>query len=128
MKNYTVLLALAAAATTALSAGAQAKWTVNEASKDFFRSERSGPVVADFNNDDHLDIYDSGNGKVEKFGKVSGFWFQLTSSMYYNNGDGTWTIDAIDAKPTGDMKEDGESEVWTYTCLLSAADAADALT
>lgn len=115
MKNYTVLLALAAAATTALSAGAQAKWTVNEASKDFFRSERSGPVVADFNNDDHLDIYDSGNGKVEKFGKVSGFWFQLTSSMYYNNGDGTWTIDAIDAKPTGDMKEDGESEVWTYT-------------
>ena len=80
MKNFTKSLMLVAATATAFSAGAQAKWTVNQASKDFFRSERSGSVVADFNNDDHLDIYDSGNGKVEKFGKVSGFWFQLTSS------------------------------------------------
>ncbi|MDE6317241.1 MAG: VCBS repeat-containing protein, partial [Muribaculaceae bacterium] len=90
-------------------------WTDNEASKDFFRSERSGPVVADFNNDDNLDIYDSGNGKIEKFGKVGGFWFQLTSSMYYNNGDGTWTIDGIDAAPTGNLKDDGETEEWAYT-------------
>ena len=115
MKNLTKSLMLLAATATAFSAGAQAKWTVNHASKDFFRSERSGPVVADFNNDDHLDIYDSGNGKIEKFGKVSGFWFQLTSSMYYNNGDGTWTIDGIDAAPTGNMKDDGETEEWAYT-------------
>ena len=80
MKNFTKSLMLVAATATAFSAGAQAKWTVNQASNDFFRSERSGPVVADFNNDDRLDIYDSGNGKIEKFGKVSGFWFQFTSS------------------------------------------------
>lgn len=80
MKNFTKSLMLVAATATAFSAGAQAKWTVNQASKDFFRSERSGPVVADFNNDDRLDIYDSGNGKIEIFGKVGGFWFQFTSS------------------------------------------------
>lgn len=115
MRNYDkVMLTVAIATAAAFGASAQATWTVNEASKDFFRSERSGPVVADFNNDDNLDIYDSGNGKVVKFGNVGGFWYQLTSSMYYNNGDGTWIIDGIDAAPTGDLKEDG-SEVWTYT-------------
>lgn len=80
MKNFTKSLMLVAATATVFSASAQAKWTVNQASNDFFRSERSGPVVADFNNDDRLDIYDSGNGKIEKFGKVSVFWFQFTSS------------------------------------------------
>ncbi|MBD5235467.1 MAG: VCBS repeat-containing protein [Barnesiella sp.] len=115
MKNFTKSLMVLAAASTAINAGAQATWTVDPASKDFFRSERSAPVVADFNNDDRLDIYDSGNGKIEKFGNVQGFWFQLTSSMYYNNGDGTWTIDGIDAAPTGNLKADGETEEWTYT-------------
>jgi hypothetical protein len=47
MKNFTKSLMLVAATATSFSAGAQAKWTVNQASKDFFRSERSGPVVAD---------------------------------------------------------------------------------
>ena len=40
MKNFTKSLMLVAATATAFSAGAQAKWTVNQASKDFFRSER----------------------------------------------------------------------------------------
>lgn len=87
MKNFTKSLMLVAATATAFSAGAQAKWTVNHASKDFFRSERSGPVVADFNNDDLVDLLIVG----EMHGDDQMHWWDANDKKIYHSSDGAPT-------------------------------------
>lgn len=60
----------------------------------FHNVENANTVIADFNGDGLMDLYNSGSGYVDFYNQV---WpWQLQSNMYYQNADGTFSRDAIE--------------------------------
>lgn len=106
MKNFTKNLMLVAAAATALTAGAEATWEINKNSKDFQIGIQQGRgVMADFNNNGHLDIYYSGSAWNSIYDHPGTWSWQVSSNMLFNNGDGTFEEDYITTEPTGEFNE-----------------------
>lgn len=106
MKNFTKNLMIVAAASAALSAGAEATWQLDMKSNNFqFGVQGGRGVMADFNNNGHLDIYYSGNGWNSIFDHPGTWSWQVSSNMLFNNGDGTFEEDYISSEPTGEFNE-----------------------
>ncbi len=121
MKNSTSLLLLAAAG-IGLSASAQATWQRDEVTK-FMPAQRTSSIMADFNNNGHLDIYYGGTACIPEFDKVPGVWpYQLQSNLFTNNGDGTWLGDTFTITENGEPQEveneDGSKEMVQYYKLV----------
>lgn len=106
MKNFTKNLMLVAAASTALTAGAEATWQIDMKSNDFKIGVQQGRgVMADFNNNGHLDIYYSGSAWNSIYDHPGTWSWQVSSNMLLNNGDGTFEEDLITTEPTGEFNE-----------------------
>lgn len=104
---------LVAAGAMALSANGEATWEYNVNGNDFLKIQSGRGIMADFNNDNTLDIYYSGTS-WQKYYDHPGLWsWQSQSNMLWNNGDGTWAMDIIVAEPTGEyeLDENGEPAV-----------------
>ena len=118
MKNFTKNLMLVAAAATALSAGAEATWEINQNSIGFKMGIQEGRgIMADFNNDGRLDIYYSGTGWSSILDHKGTFSWQSSSNILYNNGDGSYIEDITMAEPTGefdenDLDDEGNPKEW----------------
>lgn len=121
MNIFTKNLMLVAAATTALGASAEATWQPNlESTKFQIGIQQGRGIIADFNNNGHLDIYYSGSAWNSTYDH-KGLWaWQVSSNMLFNNGDGTFEQDYIKSEPTGEFDEndldDGGNpkEWWRY--------------
>lgn len=97
---------IVAAASAALSAGAQANWQLDRKSIDFSTASQGGRgVMADFNNNGHLDIFVSGAAWNAIYDHPGTWSWQCLSNMYLNNGDGTFTEDIIGTEPTGEFND-----------------------
>ena len=103
---------VAAASTAALSANADVTWKFNnDWQKIGIAAQRSAGTVADFNGDDRLDFYYSGNA-WNKYYDHPGIWpYQTSSNMMLNNGDGTFEESVIKVEPTGEWTPDDNGEV-----------------
>lgn len=111
MKNFTRNLMLVAAAATALNAGANAVWELNQKSIDFKVGAQAGRgIFADFTNNGHLDIYYSGKAWNAYYDHPGTWSWQMPSCLIINNGDGTFTEDIIGVEPTGEFDENNLDE------------------
>ena len=113
MKKFTKSLMLVAASAMALSANGEATWEYNVNGNDFLRIQSGRGIMADFNNDNTIDIYYSGTSWQKYYDHPGLFSWQSQSNMLWNNGDGTWAMDIIVAEPTGEyeLDENGEPAV-----------------
>ena len=105
MKKFTKSALLIGAAFCSLTAAAQVGeiWQEAGGNETFLPIHRSGVATADFNSDGKMDVYVLGNGYCNYYQKP-GLWnWQTTASLYYNNGDWTWTRDIIEIEPTGEF-------------------------
>lgn len=75
-------------------------WNVNPSSAGvFYPVENSNSIIADFNGDGRMDIFNSGatDGTVSFYSNVWGWQHQ--ANMYYQQPDGLFTRDAIEEVP-----------------------------
>lgn len=98
MKNSTKFFVMAGvAAMCGLSASAEATWQLDDKTWDqenrqssFIHAQASCANFADLNNNGRLDVIYSGTS--DYFRDIYGVWsWADRTSIYYNNGDGTWT-------------------------------------
>ena len=109
MKLFTKSILIAGAAICALSANAQEgcwQWDKDSHFNVFLTLQRAAGIPGDFNNDGRMDIYVSGNGWNSYYEKPGLWSWQMTGSMYYNQGDNVWTRDIIEVEPTGEYTEE----------------------
>lgn len=97
---------LVAAGAMALSADGEATWEYNVNGNDFLKIQSGRGIMADFNNDNTIDIYYSGTSWQKYYDHPGLFSWQSQSNMLWNNGDGTWAMDIIVAEPTGEYELD----------------------
>lgn len=101
---------LVATGAMALSANGEATWEYNVNGNDFLRIQSGRGIMADFNNDNTIDIYYSGTSWQKYYDHPGLFSWQSQSNMLWNNGDGTWAMDIIVAEPTGEYELDENDE------------------
>lgn len=82
---------------------AVAQTTFEKSSQEFRTSQRTTPMVADFNNDGKMDIIYGGNYDMSLM--EAGWEWQNQQVLCINNGDGTFTIDAYSYSPGGTDSE-----------------------
>ncbi len=108
MKHFTKNLLLAASALSlSLSVAAETTWVGDNTT--FVGTHRTTPVMADFNNDGHMDIYYGGQLDAT----LTGWEWQIQTWMYLNGGNGeSWTVDGYQLIPRTEMRpvldENGE--------------------
>lgn len=90
MKNFTPIISLGILAAASMPASAQA--LLEKSDFEFWTSHRTTAIMADFTNNDHLDIFYGGQGN-NRFNDPIGWWWQIQQNFCINNGDGTFTID-----------------------------------
>lgn len=93
MKNYTSIITLGLLAAASMPVAAQA--TFEKSGNEFWTSHRTAAFMADFTNNDNLDIFYGGQGN-NRFNDPVGWWWQIQQNFCINNGDGTFTIDGYD--------------------------------
>ena len=93
MKNFTPIITLGILAAAGMPAAAQA--TFEKSAAEFWTTHRTAAVMADFTNNDHLDIFYGGQGNI-RFNDPVGWFWQIQQNFCINNGDGTFTIDGYD--------------------------------
>lgn len=93
MKNFTPIITFGILAVASVPAVAQA--TLEKSEAEFWTTHRTAAVMADFTNNDHMDIFYGGQGN-NRFNDPVGWWWQIQQNFVINNGDGTFTIDGYD--------------------------------
>ncbi len=93
MKKFTPIITFGILAVASVPAVAQA--TLEKSEAEFWTTHRTAAVMADFTNNDHMDIFYGGQGN-NRFNDPVGWWWQIQQNFVINNGDGTFTIDGYD--------------------------------
>lgn len=108
MKKFYKTMMLLGACAVAQSASAEATWEWMMGNpQTFLGLQRAAAIMADFNNDDMLDIYVAGNGWNQYYNVPGAYSWQPQSSMYYNQCNHAWDRDIISVVPRID-EETGE--------------------
>lgn len=108
MKNFTPIITLGILASAGIPASAQA--TFEKSGAEFWTTHRTAAVMADFTNNDNLDIFYGGQGN-DRF-SVPDWWWQIQQNFCINNGDGTFSIDGYDYEAREYVDEEtGESGI-----------------
>lgn len=89
MKKITPIITLGLLAAASMPAAAQA--TFEKSGTEFWTTHRTAAYMADFTNNDNLDIFYGGQGN--NLFNAPGWWWQIQQNFCINNGDGTFTID-----------------------------------
>lgn len=90
MKKFTPIITLGILAAASLPVAAET--TFEKSATDFWTTHRTAALMADFTNNDNLDIFYGGQGN-NRFNDPIGWWWQIQQNFCINNGDGTFTID-----------------------------------
>lgn len=116
MKKFTKFLLVAAASTAALSANADGfdgrlTWKLNDNSVKFkVGAQASAATMADFYNNDYLDVLYGGCGSMDYYNHPGVWVWQASSNILKNNGDGTYDESIIEVEGTGEWQQDENGE------------------
>lgn len=116
MKNFTPIITLGILATASLPVAAQATFENSQA--EFWTTHRTAAFMADFTNNDNLDIFYGGQGN-NRFNDPVGWWWQIQQNFCINNGDGTFTIDGYDYTEREYVDEESEETRIAYDRVWS---------